>query len=347
MADGPADRRVARPPAKYAEARPGQSTTWVRRAPFLSLPVSPSILGPVRRPHPYVVLAAAVLAVSWAAPLIRLTAAPALAIAAWRLTLSSLLLLPLFLRGTNLTAWRGLGARDRRIAIVAGVALALHFASWIASLRLTSVAASAVLVSLSPAFAWVLSHLFLGERPGRVQAAGVVLAVAGAAVIALGGARSGGGAVLLGDLLALAGAACGAAYLVIGRSLRSKLGLVAYVTPVYGVAAAVLLAWAAARGAAFRPYAPADWAVFAALAAGPMLVGHTGFNYALRYLPAYTVNVGFLAEPVGATLIAWALPAIAETPSATDLGGGVIVLAGIALTMRGAQRAPPVEDIAP
>ena len=98
------------------------------------------------------------------------------------------------------------------------------------------------------------------------------------------------------------------------------------------------LVWAATRGEAFRHYALVDWAVFAALAAGPMLVGHTGFNYALRYLPAYTVNVGFLAEPVGATLIAWVLPAIAEMPSATDLGGGVIVLAGVALTMRGAQR---------
>ena len=293
----------------------------------------------MRRPHPYVVLAAAVLAVSWAAPLIRLTVAPALAIAAWRLVLSSLILLPLFLRGTHVAAWRGLGTRDRWIAAVAGVALALHFASWITSLRLTSVAASAALVSLSPVFAWALSHLFLGERPNRVQAAGIVLAVAGAAVIALGGARTGGRAVLLGDLLALVGAACGAAYLVIGRRLRARLDLVAYVTPVYGVAAAVLLAWAASRGEAFRPFAPADWAVFAALAAGPMLVGHTGFNYALRYLPAYTVNVGFLAEPVGATLIAWVLPAIAEAPSATDLGGGIIVLAGVALTMGGAQRA--------
>jgi drug/metabolite transporter (DMT)-like permease len=298
-----------------------------------------------RRPHPYLVLAAAVLAVSWAAPLIRLTAAPALAIAAWRLTISSLLLLPLFLRGGNRAAWRGLGVRGRWTAVAAGLALALHFASWITSLRLTSVAASAVLVSLSPVFAWLFSHLFLGERPTRVQGSGIVLAVGGAAVIALGGARAGGGAVLLGDLLALAGAACGAAYLVIGRRLRARLGLVAYVTPVYGVAALVLLAWAAARGEAFRPYALGDWAVFAALAAGPMLVGHTGFNYALRYLPAFTVNVGFLAEPVGATLIAWVLPAIAEAPSATDLGGGAIVLAGVMLTMRGTPRteaaAPP------
>ena len=302
----------------------------------------------MRRPHPYAVLLAAVLAVSWAAPLIRLTAAPALAVAAWRLTLASLFLAPFFARSRDRADWRGAGPRRRWIAVLAvlaGVALALHFASWITSLRLTSVAASAVLVSLSPVFAWLLSHLFLHERPSRLQAGGIVLAVVGACVIALGDADAAGRGALLGDLLALVGALCGAAYLVIGRRLRAGLGLVAYVTPVYAVAAVLLLAWAAARGEAFRPYAVSDWAVFAALAAGPMLVGHTGFNYALRYLPAYTVNVGVLAEPVGATLIAWALPAIAETPSPWTLAGGAVVLAGVALTLLGS--AAPAVPAAP
>ena len=291
-------------------------------------------------------LLAAVLAVSWAAPLIRLTGAPPLAIAAWRLTLASVFLLPFFARRSGRAGWTALGARERWIAVGAGVALAFHFAAWITSLRLTSVAASAVLVSLSPVFAWVLSSLFLRERPTPLQAAGIVLGVLGAAVIALGDARTGGRHVLLGDLLALVGAVCAAAYLVVGRRLRASLGLVAYVTPVYGVAAAVLLAWASARSEAFRAYAPADWAIFAALAAGPMLVGHTGFNYALRYLPAYTVNVGVLAEPVGATFIAWSLPAIAEAPSASTLAGGGVVLAGVALTLIGSAR-PPAADPAP
>ena len=297
----------------------------------------------MRPPHPYVVLLAAVLAVSWAAPLIRLTQAPPLAIAAWRLTLASLFLLPLFARAANRADWRGQGRRARWIAVFAGVALALHFASWITSLRLTSVAASAVLVSLAPVFSWVLSRVFLGERPTRLQAVGILVAVAGACVIALGDARGAGRGALLGDLLALLGALFGAAYFVVGRRLRAGLGLVAYVTPVYAVSAIVLMGWAAARGEAFRPYALGDWAVFAALAAGPMLVGHTGFNYALRYLPAYTVNVGVLAEPVGATLLAWGLPAIAEAPSAWAAGGGLVVLAGVALTLLGAAPPAPVD----
>jgi len=275
----------------------------------------------------------AVVAMSWAAPLIRLAAAPPLAIAAWRLTFASLLLAPVFAATGARREWKPLGGADRGMAVLAGVALALHFASWITSLRLTSIAASAVLVSLSPVFAWLFSRAFLGERPGRRQAAGIVLAIAGAAVIAFGDARHAGRGALVGDLLALAGAAFGGAYFVIGRRLRAPLGLVAYITPVYAAAAVVLLAWAGLRGQAIAAYPARDWAIFAALAVGPMLVGHGGLNYALRYLPAYTVNVAALGEPVGATLIAWTLPAIAEPPGLPAVAGGVLALAGIALAL--------------
>jgi drug/metabolite transporter (DMT)-like permease len=293
------------------------------------------------RTEPLLVMAVAVVAMSWAAPLIRLTAAPPLAIAAWRLTFATGMLAPALAASSGRREWARLDRSSRRIAAIAGVALALHFASWITSLRLTSVAASAVLVSLSPVFAWGLSGVFLGERPARRQALGIALAIAGAAVIAIGDAGHPSGSALLGDLLALAGAAFGGAYFVIGRRLRADLGLVAYITPVYGVAAVVLLAWAALRGQAFVSYPARDWAIFAALAAGPMIVGHGGLNYALRYLPAYTVNVAALGEPVGATLIAWLLPAIAEPPGLPALAGGLLALAGIALTLLGPAQPRP------
>jgi drug/metabolite transporter (DMT)-like permease len=288
-------------------------------------------------------MAIAVVAMSWAAPLIRLSAAPPLAIAAWRLTFATLLLTPALAVSPARREWSKLGGPERRIAAVAGVFLALHFASWITSLRLTSVAASAVLVSLSPVFAWAFSRLFLGERPARRQAVGIVLAIVGAAVIALGDASHAGRGALVGDLLALAGAACGGAYFVIGRRLRADLGLVAYIAPVYGVAAVVLLVWAAGLHQAFVAYPAKDWLIFAALATGPMLVGHGGLNYALRYLPAYTVNVAALGEPVGATLLAWLLPAIAEPPGLGAVVGGILALGGIALALAGAGRdsAPP------
>ena len=288
----------------------------------------------------------AILAMAWAAPLIRLTTAPPMAIAAWRLTLATLCLLPFFAASPWRAEWARVSVRHRAAALVAGLALALHFAAWITSLRLTSVAASSVLVALSPVFAWGLSHRFLGERPRPRQAVGIIAAVIGAGIIAWGDARGAPAGALAGDALALLGAATGAVYFVVGRRLRPSLSLAAYVTPVYGIAAVVLLTWAAARGEAFAPYRPADWAIFAALAAGPMLIGHTGLNYALRFLPAYTVNVAALGEPIGATLLAWLLPAIAEPPSAAALGGGALALGGIGLTVAGG-RAGAGEPSAP
>ncbi len=303
--------------------------------------MSAKYIGRVKtRPHPLLVMVIAIVAMSWAAPLIRLSSAPPLAIAAWRLTFATLLLAPIYKLEQGGAEWWHLGHDAKWIAGAAGVFLAFHFAAWITSLRLTTVAASAVLVSLSPVFAWLFSRLFLGERPARRQAGGIVLAIAGAAIIALGDARHLGRGALIGDLLALAGAAFGGAYFVIGRSLRPHLGLVAYLTRVYGVAAVVLLLWAVFRGEAFVRYPAQDWLIFVALAAGPMLVGHGGLNYALRYLPAYTVNVAALGEPVGATLIAWLLPAIAEPPGLGSVAGGILALGGIALALVGAGRNP-------
>lgn len=296
--------------------------------------------------EPLLVMLVAVVAMSWAAPLIRLATAPPLAVAAWRLVLASLVLAPAFARGGARAEWARLGAAERRIAALAGVMLALHFAAWITSLRLTSVAASVVLVSLSPVFAWIFSRAFLGERPTRRQLLGIALAIVGAAIIAVGDAWRPGHGALWGDALALAGAVFGGAYFVIGRRLRADLGLVAYITPVYAVAAVVLLGWAALAGEAFVAYPAGDWAIFAALALGPMLVGHGGLNYALRYLPAYTVNVAALGEPVGASLIAWLLPAIAEPPGVGAALGGVVALAGIALTLA-ARRAAGADGAAP
>jgi len=296
----------------------------------------------VSRPpaRPLFVMLVAVLAMSWAAPLIRLATAPPLAVAAWRLTIATALLLPFMLAGAWRAEWARVSRRDRGAAVLAGLALALHFATWITSLTLTSVAASAVLVSLSPVFAWLLSYRLLHERPSARQAGGIVLAIVGAAIIAGGDLSGGARAQLAGDLLALAGAAFGGLYFVIGRRLRGTLSLAAYVTPVYGVSALVLLAWAALRGEAFVPYPPGDWAVFAGLALGPMLIGHTGLNYALRYLPAYSVNVAALGEPVGATLIAWFLPAIAQRPPLAAVLGGLLALGGIALALADAPRRP-------
>lgn len=167
-----------------------------------------------------------------------------------------------------------------------------------------------VLVSTAPLFVAVLSALFLRERPGRRQWLGIVLAVAGAAWIGWGDFR-GVPARLRGDLVATAGAVLVAGYYVIGRKLRARIDLWPFVGVVYGSAALTLLLALPLAGVPLTGYPPRDWA--------------------LRYLPAYVVNLSLPGEPVGATLIAWLPPAIAEIPPPAALAGGALILCGILL----------------
>ncbi len=279
------------------------------------------------------VLAAAILGISISGPLARLSSAEPLAIAAWRLTLS-LAVVGGFVLGTGTwREWRTLSRRDLGVALLAGAMLALHFWSWIASLRYTTVAASVVLVNLHPVVIVTGSALFLHERPTRRQVMGLVIAMLGAVVIGYGDSGRGSAApnALLGDALALLGAITVGVYYTAGRSLRQRLSLWPYVALVYGACLAVVLALAVATGVHLWPQPTRDWLIFGGIALGPMLMGHTGFNWSLRYVPAYVVSLAILAEPVGATLLAALLPSIAETPSAWTVGGGAVILAGLVL----------------
>jgi drug/metabolite transporter (DMT)-like permease len=280
---------------------------------------------------PALALVVSVLAVSWAGPLVRFTDAPALVVAAWRLIISVLFIAAVLV--VRREPMPRLGRGEWALAVTAGVFLAAHFWSWIASLDLTTISSSAVLVSSQPVFVALLSGALLGEAATRRQWLGIVVAVAGAGVIAWGDLGTGRDAII-GDMLALAGALFVSVYYVAGRRLRLRVDLWWYIGIIYGIAAAVLLAAAlVAPGVSLTGYATRDWLVFVALAAGPMMLGHTGVNYALRYVRAYVANLAVLGEPIGATLIAWLLPAIAEVPGPQTLIGGVLILGGIALTV--------------
>ncbi len=286
------------------------------------------------------VLAVAIAGISVSGPLARLSTAAPLAIAAWRLGLA-LVVIAVFLSGTG--SWRELrtlSPRDLLLAVGAGAMLALHFWSWIASLAFTTVAASVVLVNLHPVVIVTASALLLHERPTQQQVWGLVVAMAGAVLIGVGDAGRGGAAsnALLGDLLAVIGAVTVGLYYVAGRSLRQRLSLWPYVFVVYGACFGVVLALAAALGVPLWPQPPRDLAIFAGIALGPMLLGHTGFNWSLRYVPAYVVSLAILAEPVGATLLAFLLPSIAETPSAWTMVGGGVILGGLVVGTVGSRQ---------
>lgn len=278
---------------------------------------------------PYLVLAIGILAVSSASVIIlsaRAEGVPAVSIAALRLSFASLALSPWVIRRAP-REWRQLARRDFILAIIAGISLALHFAFWISSLDYTSVMSSVVFVSTNPLFVGLASVLLLRESIKRGTIIGIIVAGIGGAVIGVTDLEQAGVETLQGNVLALLGAATVSGYLLIGRRLRKQLSLVAYIGLVYSTAAIVLIAMAMAMGVNLLGYSGRGYLLVALLAAGPQLIGHTSYNWALKYVSATFVTVTLLAEPIGATLIA--IPALNQVPAPIKVLGGALILAGI------------------
>ncbi len=278
---------------------------------------------------PYALLVLAVLFVSFGSVLIRLAAAPPLAVSFYRIALAALCLFPFAAGGTR-SSWRRLAPRRRLVLLASGAALALHFATWVASLSYTSVAASVLLVNTAPLFAVAFSWVFLREKAPGVVLAAIGLALAGAGLIAVGDWTGSAGS-LGGIVLALVGAVTLAAYHVIGRGLREALPLNAYVFGVWAVAAATLLACCLVGRIPLAGYPPKTWLLFAALALVPTLAGHGLVNRSLRALPAPTVGLFLLGEPLGASAMAWLV--LDEVPSAWTIAGGGVVLLALTLVL--------------
>lgn len=273
-------------------------------------------------------LVLAIVLLSTAAPLIRAAApVPPLAIAALRVGLAALVLATI--AGKELATVAGLGRRERGLVVASGLLLGVHFGVWIASLSFTSTAASVALVATNPIFAALLGWSIGDTVSGRAWV-GIALAAVGCAVLA-GGDWQAGGDALLGDGLAVLGAATAAAYLIVGRRLRAALPLFPYLAAVNGVAALGLAAAAVALAPPLPPPGEHAWA-YAAIAASALVAsvgGHTLLNVAVRRTPTHLVALAILGEPVGASLLAWA--AFAEVPPWTAAAGGAIILAGIAV----------------
>ncbi|HYO89518.1 MAG TPA: DMT family transporter [Candidatus Limnocylindrales bacterium] len=304
--------------------------------------MAPAIHPPARTGAPvrvYAVLLAGLMAVSLGAIFARLAqdaGIPSLAIAAGRLTISALLLTP-FALGKHSALLRGLGRRDLWLAASAGLFLAVHFATWITSLEYTSVLISVVIVSTGPLWVALLEVLFLHARLNRLIMLGLGVAFAGGIGIAAAGTGGEEAAnPALGALLALAGALAFACYLVIGRSLRRKLPLLPYVWLVYSAAAVFLIALAILTSTPVTGF-PADgyfWILLMALF--PQLIGHTSFNFALRYLSATYVGIAAQMEPIGSGIAA--LIVFREIPTAGQLFGSVLIVAGVLLATYGQAR---------
>lgn len=281
-------------------------------------------------------LALGVVAVSSAAVLIRLADAHPLAISFWRCFAGAAALAPFALH-----ARRGappLDRSQRRQLIGAGAFLALHFALWIGSLELTTVASSVTLVTMSPIFVGIGSAWFLRESPRRRTWVGMAVTIVGALVIGAADLTdiALGPRALLGDAMAFGGAVAVAGYLLAGRAARRRLPLTVYAAGVYGVGAVVLLPVCLLAGADLWGYDTGTWLALAGLIVGPQLLGHTVFNGLLSTVTATVVSIVVLAEPVGATLLAWVV--LGELPTELFWVGAPLILAGVAWATTGRTR---------
>ena len=291
-----------------------------------------------------IALVAAIAAVSTASIFIRYaqTDAPSLVIAALRLTFATLLLAPLAL-SRHREELKDLTRDELILVIVSGIFLAAHFGTWITSLEYTTVASSVVFVATGPLWVAFLSPMLLNERLTPIAILGLVIAILGGVIIGLSDAcvweaglrcpdlnRVLQGRAMWGNFLALMGAWAVSGYLVIGRKVRTKISLIPYIFLVYGIAAIALLP------VIFVVYKnPFQYSVRAylwifLLALIPQLIGHSTFNWLLKYLSATMVAVTTLAEPIGSTTLAYFL--LHETPSYAVVVGGALILIGIYLT---------------
>jgi drug/metabolite transporter (DMT)-like permease len=277
-------------------------------------------------------LAVAVTAVSSSGPLVVFAAVPALAVAFWRNALAAGVLWPV----------AGVRHRDGLVALgragaarsaLAGVALAVHFGTWMSALTLTSVATATALVCTQPAWAGLLAAL-RGRRLPRLTWLGIAIAVGGAG-LATGADLTVSTRAVLGDLLALAGGLAGAVYMTIGERVRQRASTTTYTAVCYGSCAVTLLVVCLAAGVPLAGYPAAGWLAIVALTAGPQFLGHSLFNLTLRRLPATVVSVVALLEVPGAALLAYLL--VAQVPAAVTVPGMAVLVAGVAVAVLGSR----------
>ncbi len=279
---------------------------------------------------PLLILSLGVVAISFGAIFVRLAEAPALVTAAYRVGLASALLVPAAcFRSSGELA--GLGRRDVGLALLAGFFLALHFATWIASLDYTSVANSVVLVNTNPIWVGLLGPVLTKERLHRRTVGCILLSVVGAFIIGWGDFTTGGSA-LYGDALAVAGSVCAACYLLIGRNLRARVSLLTYIFMCYGSAAVFLWAAVFSLQLNYTGFSATTWAAFGGMAVFSQLVGHSSYNWALKWLRTSTVAISLLGEPIGASILAWMI--FGEALTIAKLIGGGLILAAIYMIAR-------------
>ena len=279
------------------------------------------------------ILIIGILGVSTGSIFARLADAPALVTAAYRVGLASLILIPLAVWKAR-DELRNLSLREYKLAVLSGFFLALHFASWISSLDYTAIANSVVLVNTIPLWVGLFTPMIANDRLTRATVISIIVSVIGGVIIGFGDFATGDQA-LFGDLLAVIGAICAAIYLLLGRKLRRKLSLLSYVAICYGSAALFLWLAVIVLRLPVSGYDTQTVAAFWAMALVSQIIGHTSYNWALKWFSTGFVAVALLGEPIGSTIMAYLI--FNEGLTWPKFIGGLFILSAIYIAAAGEQ----------
>ncbi|GBF12035.1 DMT family transporter [Tepidibacillus infernus] len=271
-----------------------------------------------------------IIAVSSSAILVKQTTAPSAIIATYRMMFTVLIMIiPTFF--FHFQEMKKLQKKDYLYSFLSGLFLAFHFITWFESLKYTSIASSVVLVTMSPIFSMIGESIFFKKRYPLLSILGSLVSIIGGILIGLGDFRISGKA-LLGDLLALLGALMVTVYWLFGQKVRTRLTLLPYTLLVYGSSTIILVIYSFSFHYSFTQYEKTDWIVFIALAVIPNILGHTVFNWAIKYTNATTISMVLLGEPIGASILATLI--YKEAPTLIQIIGGLIILLGLYVFQR-------------
>ncbi|WP_062350572.1 DMT family transporter [Bacillus kwashiorkori] len=277
--------------------------------------------------NPYILIFIGVISVSTSAIFVKLSSAPAGVIAFYRLFLSALMLLPFFLT-KHRKELKSISSKDYILMTVAGIFLAFHFILWFESLHYTSVASSTVLVTLQPLFAFIGTYIIYKEKITAKMIISGIVAITGSVIISWGDFNV-SKIALWGDILALVACALITGYLLFGQTVRKRVTLVTYTFLVYLISAITLFFYVIVNNETLFPYPSIEWLYFFLLALLPTLLGHSLFNWSLKWISTNAISMAILFEPVGATILAYYF--LEEKIVWTQIIGGTIVLFGLTI----------------
>ncbi len=291
----------------------------------------------------YLVILAGIVAVSFSAILIRFSEAPPLTLATYRLGISAFLVLPFFLANRSFKDYK---KKDLRLFLFTSLFLALHFFVWITSLRYTSIMNSTVLVTLNPIFVAIFLYLFFKTIPTKYTVGGILLALMGSLVLYLASPSSleslKGSMPLLGNTLALLGAVFASLYFISTSVMRERYSLLSFIFPIYFLTFIFLLFFSIITRTELLGFNSREYLIFFLFALIPHIIGHTSFNWALKYFSPTFIALVILGEPVGATILGILL--FREVPSTLAVLGAILIISAIAVsnlsnTFRGDEKA--------